>query len=73
MMAGAAAAAAAVGPAQADVLGFYANALIIDALCFGRDWDDNEFDALIEERAFAETVRKTRLGSVLQDRYGFRH
>lgn len=34
--------------ANADVL--YDNALVIDALSFGREWDDAEFDALAEAR-----------------------
>jgi membrane dipeptidase len=44
----AAAAATATLPlrAPADVVDLYDDALIIDALCFGRDWDDSEFDAL---------------------------
>ncbi len=46
LIAGTAATAAIARTARPDVLDFYDDALIIDALCFGRDWDGSEFEAL---------------------------
>jgi membrane dipeptidase len=47
-MAGLTAAAAFPGLARAQSTGFYEDALIIDALCFGREWGDEEYAALRE-------------------------
>lgn len=46
LLAGTAATAALAPTARSGVLEFYDDALIIDALCFGRDWNDSEFAAL---------------------------
>jgi membrane dipeptidase len=46
MMAGLAAMAAMPGVARAGVADFYDGALIIDALCFGREWEEPVFEAL---------------------------
>lgn len=46
MIAGLAATAAVPGIARPEVADFYDDALIIDALCFGREWDDPVFEAL---------------------------
>ena len=46
MMAGIAATAAIPGATRAEAADFYDDALIIDALCFGREWDAPVFDAL---------------------------
>lgn len=47
-MAGLAAAAVVPDLARARTNGFYDNALIIDALCFGKEWEDDVFVALRE-------------------------
>ncbi len=46
VIAGVAASATAPSFANAQETNFYDNALIIDALCFGREWGDDEFAAL---------------------------
>ena len=46
MMAGIAATAAAPGVSRAAVPDFYDDALVIDALCFGREWEAPVFEAL---------------------------
>ena len=45
-LAGAAAATAVPHSARADLLEFYDNALVIDALCFSREWGDADYAAL---------------------------
>jgi len=46
MMAGLTATVAVPGIARTAAANFYDDALIIDALCFGRDWGDDAFEAL---------------------------
>ena len=46
MLGGLAATATMPGIARPEVADFYDSALIIDALCFGREWDDTVFEGL---------------------------